>query len=95
MKKIIAVVLMLLSSGALAHDWYPQDCCSGEDCHPVPCEEIRMDDFGYYWKGIHFTWAMDRGPSPDGGCHVCITGEHSSTMPGAPYPHCIFTGGVS
>lgn len=92
MRNFIIALVLLSSASASAHDWYPQDCCSGEDCRPVPCEEIRQDEFGYYWKNLHFTWTMDRGPSPDGGCHVCFTPEtdHSPA-----YPHCIFTGGVS
>ena len=89
MRRLLA--LLLIVGPAQAHDWYPVECCSGQDCHAVPCEQITQDQFGYYWKGTHFTWAMDKGPSEDGSCHVCVTLD----KPGSPYPHCIFTGGVS
>jgi hypothetical protein len=86
-----AFALTLTCASALAHSWYPNECCNDADCHPVPCEQITQDKFGYYWHGVHFTWSMDRGPSEDGSCHVCIT---QNTF-GGPYPHCIFTGGIS
>jgi hypothetical protein len=85
-------IYILLGALAYAHSWYPAECCGDGDCHPVPCNEITQDDFGYYWHGIHFTWAMDKGPSIDGACHVCVT---TWPQPGGPYPHCIFLGGIS
>jgi len=42
----------------VAHSWYPQWCCGGADCHPVPCAGIVIGDAAVL-------------PSPDGQCHAC------------------------
>jgi hypothetical protein len=74
------IVLMML-----AHSWYPWACCSGEHCHPVPCESIKAHALGLSWNGIVFTAPMIRD-SLDDQCHVCV--EVSGTYT---YPYCIFT----
>ncbi len=54
----------------LIHSWYPWQCCGGEDCHPVPCEQINEHaDGSYDWHGIKFKTAQ---PSQDASCHVCV-----------------------
>lgn len=36
MKKIfLTIALLTLSIPAIAHDWYPHECCSGQDCAPI------------------------------------------------------------
>ena len=32
--------LLLVATAAVAHDWYPIECCSGMDCAPVEKVEI-------------------------------------------------------
>ena len=65
----------------LIHSWYPESCCGGRDCHPVPCDEIAETATGYDWHKIHFTH-MQVGPSQDSQCHVCVIGDNT--------PMCIF-----
>lgn len=31
----LAAMLWVGATSALAHDWYPRECCSGQDCAPV------------------------------------------------------------
>ncbi len=78
MKSVIAATIML------AHSWYPGACCHDQDCHPVPCDDIKADGLGLAWGGVIFTDDMIRD-SLDGGCHVCIhfVGRHR-------YPYCVF-----
>src|SRR5258708_18915133 len=49
-----ACIVSLCTSSALAHDWYTglidpvtgSSCCGGQDCHPVPRENIRVAENG-------------------------------------------------
>ena len=34
---MLAAAVMLLNGAAVAHSWYPKECCHDKDCHPVPC----------------------------------------------------------
>src|SRR5215468_9860094 len=40
-RRKFALILMLISLPAEAHDWYPKECCEENHCHPVNCAEIR------------------------------------------------------
>jgi hypothetical protein len=55
----------------LAHWLYSDACCSGNHCHPVPCNEIVDLGSGWKWNGIVFEHGMLKD-SPDGNCHVCV-----------------------
>lgn len=72
--KYLAVILMLMSSPAAAHSWYPKECCNGSDqggdCRPVPCSEISGWTKGVTWHGVKFSYEKIH-TSPDGQCHVC------------------------
>lgn len=39
---IAAVVFIVAAVAANAHDWYPMECCSGQDCAPVDKAESSM-----------------------------------------------------
>ena len=58
------------------HSWYPQECCSGNDCKPVPCGDILPIEGGYMWNGLTFLNKIVKS-SPDGLCHVCHLGERT------------------
>lgn len=78
----------LLTSVALPHEWYPRECCSGEDCAEItsavelPNGEIRV-------TSKHGTTVIPksfpRKPSADNKEHVCMRqfhegdGWHNST----------------
>lgn len=81
-EKIIlaAVVFVTLCAYAIAHSWYDADCCSINDCYPVPADSvIEMRDG---WKHIPTnTFFKDEKhikrirPSKDRSFHVCIVGD--------------------
>ena len=57
----------------LIHSWYPTYCCSGQDCRPVPCDQlIEQQDGTVLYQGIKFL-ANTIHPSQDALCHVCYT----------------------
>lgn len=56
---------------AFGHDWYPIECCSGEDCRPVACSDIVETETGLRYDGVDFAKHAER-PSRDSRCHVCI-----------------------
>ena len=76
------IVLLLLTSTVLGHDWYPMYCCGTIDCKQVPCSEIvPQADGTFKWLD---TYIFDTDtPSKDNFCHVCISSAHK--------PLCLFT----
>jgi hypothetical protein len=72
----------ILTKCAHAHDWYPQQCCSGHDCEPIPADNIGETEAG--WEidycsntrpGLCIKAFFKRGlekPSRDGGYHACF-----------------------
>jgi hypothetical protein len=64
---------MLVNGAATAHSWYPHECCSENDCYPVPCAELVLTPEGdVRWKGVlYFRRRMVR-LSLDEQCHVCV-----------------------
>lgn len=89
MKKYILAILLLgaLCVQASAHDWYPYDCCSNNDCHPIDCAAIFEKGKALVYNGFGFYDSMIR-PSQDGLCHVCISNEFNKEF--TPVPHCLF-----
>jgi hypothetical protein len=74
----LVVIIIFSISLALAHDWYPPECCNGEDrggdCRKVGTEDLQESDKGcwvYLPTGNKFCGAQVR-PSQDRYFHVCI-----------------------
>jgi len=41
----VILFLLLTATVSAAHSWYPFECCSGYDCHPIECHELTtLDD---------------------------------------------------
>jgi hypothetical protein len=40
---LLAAVMLLTPPAARAHDWYPQECCSGNDCRPMDPIKERVE----------------------------------------------------
>lgn len=84
--------LGVLSADARAHEWYPLECCSGQDCAPAETVERRPD--GSYFvtsRGLSAVIPADYAlwrKSPDGQIHVCIRRLRS----GGEYLVCAFRG---
>src|SRR6516162_3972823 len=83
---LLAAGLMLINGAATAHSWYPRECCSDNDCHPVPRAELVLTPKGdVKWKGVlYFSRRMVR-LSLDEQCHVCVEeGLSASVIPYLP-----------
>lgn len=65
------VILILTTSAALAHSWYPWECCSNRDCFPVEARDVREVSGGWLLADGAFVAYGDARPSPDGRFHVC------------------------
>jgi hypothetical protein len=42
----LAVVYIIVKP-AMAHSWYPWNCCNDRDCRPIPFESIKVTPTGY------------------------------------------------
>lgn len=92
MKKFIVGGLLLLacSTVAFAHGWYPIQCCAGQDCRPVACEDISETLDGFVYDGVKFSKASQQ-PSQDQHCHVCIFEFKDLKGKATRQGRCIFT----
>lgn len=70
-----AVILLLMLIPAFAHDWYPLECCSGQDCRALSDAEVpqyvQPADGGKY---LIVKWGIvveRKGYSPDNKFHIC------------------------
>ncbi|MDP3411143.1 hypothetical protein [Bosea sp. (in: a-proteobacteria)] len=83
---------------ALAHSWYPQECCSDRDCWPMgPDADAREPDptivpGGYRTHDGHFIAQRDTRPSRDGRFHICRAAGAPGGDPIRPSgkPACLF-----
>ena len=77
---IVVAALATLPGRALAHDWYPWDCCSGRDCRPVTRSEVEITATGWRivrtGEMIPFRDRRIRRTPPDQGAtmHWCSRG---------------------
>lgn len=67
-------ILLLSTSAALAHSWYPWECCSGNDCDVIL--EERWTDEGIVIRTKHGTALFPKDfplkPSEDQHDHACF-----------------------
>jgi hypothetical protein len=66
---------MLSAWPALAHDWYPQQCCSDRDCAPLAAERVKVTPEAYIIDGIHRVAHNMVRWSPDEQYHGCLRGN--------------------
>lgn len=65
-------ILTAISLITLVHSWYPPECCSGQDCKPVPCDQlVEMGNGDWKFEDKVFSKEKIR-LSEDQYCHVCI-----------------------
>lgn len=79
-----AVLAVLIADSALAHSWYPLDCCSGKDCAWISDRLVEITPGGYRVTlrpgdhpmvkapVTHFVEYRKARPSPDGAYHICL-----------------------
>ncbi|MCA0401065.1 MAG: hypothetical protein LCH38_09645 [Proteobacteria bacterium] len=70
MKRAFAL-LFALPGVALAHSWYPYECCSDNDCFPVAVENVKNAPGGWVLEDGTFIRYQEARASPDGKYHVC------------------------
>lgn len=46
MKLLLTLSFFLISSPAFAHDWYPKNCCHGNECQHAPLNSYTVTDEG-------------------------------------------------
>ena len=86
--QVTVLVSVLAMTPAAAHSWYDSRCCSGRDCHPVPCEQLSVAADGsavFLPTGIPF-FRENVLPSLDARCHICTS--HPGTNGG--YGYCAY-----
>jgi len=79
-----AVLLTFLASMVFAHEWYDPECCSDQDCAPIPVHAVEQLPDGKYRvtlrPGEHFMVSgktfvgspISVRNSMDGDYHACI-----------------------
>jgi hypothetical protein len=65
------LALAALTGSALAHSWYPYECCSERDCFPVPIAQVKVIKGGWQLHDGTIIEHAEARPSPDGQFHVC------------------------
>lgn len=68
----LLAVTVFLTASALAHSWYPAECCSGIDCDILLDERVRAAPGGYLIDGEHFVAQANVRKSPDDHYHGCF-----------------------
>lgn len=80
---------IVVATPAVAHEWYPRDCCSGFDCAPVERVEL-MDNAAFLVTSMHGTAVVPatfpKRDSQDNRMHVCMRPGQAGRMK----PICLF-----
>lgn len=72
-KRILCFIGFLILAGqALAHSFYPVECCSGYDCAPIAMSRVEVNSAGFLIDGIHSIPFKEVRRSPDGAYHACF-----------------------
>ncbi len=94
MRKVLAVLaaLVAIPSDTAAHEWYPSDCCSGNDCAPV--ELIQSAEGGWWMTSKHgkvfVPHTERRRESKDHRMHVCMVPWYFSRGHTGMMVRCVF-----
>ncbi len=79
--RFVLLVAVLYASPACAHSWYDTRCCSGSDCHPVSCLDLKRGAGGsvtFLPTGVTF-FRENVLPSQDAQCHICTSRPQTNT----------------
>ncbi len=88
-----SVEALLGAQPAVAHSWYPEKCCAGNDCSKVDSVEKLPDGDFLFRAGpisVVVPAEFQRLPSPDSDTHVCVYQVRS----GEYRPRCVFVPGL-
>lgn len=64
-------VLSVLGAQALAHSWYPPECCSDRDCSPFPAKDVVEQPDGWRLSTGEFVERGKEKISRDEDYHLC------------------------
>ena len=88
MKTILATLALAgMMTAALAHSWYPLECCSERDCFPIKADDVKPVKGGWLLADGTFIAHGEARPSPDQDYHVCRFDDGKGNlirMPGKP-----------
>lgn len=82
---LLAALVCWTGSPAMAHSWYPKECCSNRDC--MPADRVERDARGdmQVAVGQHRIWVPQGFPirsSLDERIHICFhLDDHKFLMP--------------
>ncbi|MHB2169927.1 hypothetical protein [Alsobacter sp. R-9] len=90
------LVGFLVVDKAMAHSWYPAECCSSSDCEMISASQLRRDETGWILPSgetVPFAAARD---SLDHQFHWCRYGGNGSLIRPSGKAPCLFVppGGV-
>ena len=71
--RVAVIAVMVMPSAAVAHEWYPRECCGNFDCAPVERVELLADGSQRLTSRIGTTVVPEsfpRGASPDNQMHI-------------------------
>lgn len=73
--RLVGIVLafMVLPFHAIAHDWYPNECCNNIDCQPYPAELVKETPNGYLLGDGKLIPYKEAKQSQDKQFHRCPT----------------------
>jgi hypothetical protein len=77
-----ALFVLLLSSAAQAHDWYPIECCHMMDCAPVDSVDTSNNQLVVKSKlgSVSVPATFPRRESKDHRMHVCMRPDPAGGM---------------
>lgn len=78
---LATVIVIAALAPAHSHEWYDRQCCSGQDCEPLPDGAVTQVPGGYHVKykaklGLDVDVIVPHNkakPSQDGRYHGCAT----------------------
>jgi hypothetical protein len=78
----LLVLAQLFANAAGAHSWYPKECCSDNDCRPVPCAELVRGKQGLGWLDrVIFNTIRRTIYATSASCHMSGTSLMSRSAP--------------
>lgn len=84
---LLMLAMCIDSQQSHGHSWYPSECCSGQDCAPVPEAEISERGAWFRYKDVEFPKQSTK-QSPDDQYHVCYVKPPG--MGGQPFIRCMW-----
>lgn len=90
--------VFLASTAAFSHEWYPPNCCHGDDCRRTRAEFHPDEGYWYFkveetgkWAPVPLSQVRPTPVPPDHMCHVCYRYDKDSD---ATHVYCFFPCGA-